>query len=655
MPQNPQPKPSGTKTTLALRSSPAPPVDSGKAEIAVVGSRVVRLLRDARASVRTHQRPDTPLANAAPPRPKRGNRLSAIVVSASSTPSQLVTSAQNFDRAMFESSLDAAKGIPQLQLEKLAELKLWLANPHHHLWDTAVARLLNMVKSTNTETQVVMTAASMLLRQNEVHQFSGLPFVIRRIHGLCEGGSVGKMLEEILLRESLMQPLLQLMNTREIADTHTNVLWDVIEILRSCSANSDVILTQLVTLGVITGANALVKYILSSTCDSPSKATSPSSSSNVLCTLLPSLCLLYRNLSTQYSHLLRKLGSLDLLVEILDRFREDGAVVQAAARAMAKTVFEDCSLEHYQKGNRACRALVAALEANLLLGGLTVSRLCGTLARLVEESRELRDWLMRHHHWVLVRLVQAYITPQQVATAVHAESPHDLEEAQQEDLLQNITWLVGVAAISAECSTSFVIEITPLLVEFLKDLDVKKWHLTFIYTLMCLSNLSFFFDAVERMEGGKVALVEIYMTAGLILAGILFDGDTEATVEATRILGNMSLTNAGRDWMESYRCDEVCIVFLGHEDPRIVYNCFGILLNLTAADTCRVASDPDLMQMLLRHTGRYTREESIEAERIRENSRGITASSGDEDQGLSYTDQIADVVEKLLLNLSGLI
>ncbi|KEG06401.1 hypothetical protein DQ04_14101010 [Trypanosoma grayi] len=172
---------------------------------------------------------------------------------------------------------------------------------------------------------------------------------------------------------------------------------------------------------------------------------------------------------------------------------------------------------------------------------------------------------------------------------------------------------------------------------------------------MCLSNLSFFFAALEKTEGGADALVEIYATMGLILAGVLFDGDTEATVEATRVLGNMSLTNAGRDWMESCRCDEVCVVFLGHEDPRIVYNCFGVLLNLTAADTCRVATDPELMHMLLQHTGRYTREDGIAAEKAREMRRRESVTSSEGEKELSYTDQIADVVEKLLLNLSGLV
>ncbi|RNF00248.1 hypothetical protein TraAM80_07708 [Trypanosoma rangeli] len=652
MPPQLQPKPPGKKKALVLSRSPVPPVFGGNAEIEVVGSRVVRLLRDARASVRAHQRPDTPLTNPPLPPLKRGSRLTTMVFSASEAPSQLMTSCQQFNHVKFESSLDAARGNPQLQLERLAELKLWLANPHHHLWDTTVARLQDLVTSPKTEAQVVVSAASVLLRQSELRNLSCLPLVVRRLHELCEGGKERQLLEEVLIRESLLQPLLHLAKSEELLITHTSVLWDVLEIFRSCSAKSNVILTQLVSLGMIPVANAVVKRILSSVPDSPSKALSPSS--NLLYVLLPPLCLLYRNFSTQHSKLLRKLGSLDLLVDILDRFREDGDVVQAAARAMAKTVFDDCSLEHYQKGNRACRVVVAALEANLDVGGLAVSRLCGTLARLVEGSRELRDWLMNHHQPMLVRLVQTHVTPQRAAATANAEPPYDAEEAQQEDLLQNITWLVGVAAISAECSTSFVLEITPLLVEFVKDLDAKKWHLAFIYTLMCLSNLSFFFDALERMESSKEALVEIYATVGLILAGVLFDGDTEAAVEATRILGNMSLTNVGRDWMESNRCDEVCIVFLGHEDPRIVYNCFGVLLNLTAADACRVASDPQLMQMLLQHTGRYTREECIAAEKIKESSRCMTVSSTDEDGGLSYTDQIADIVEKLLHNLSGL-
>lgn len=648
----------GKKATCVLSRPPAPPALGEEAEIAVFGSRVVRLLRDARASVQARPRPDTPVMKPPQPPPKRGGRLCPMSSAASSpspsAASHFLTSSQHIDRATFELALDAAKGAPELQLQRLGELKLWLANPQHVLWDTTAARLLDMAMLPATDPHVVMRVVAILLRCGDVRNFFGLPLLARRLHEVCEHGLDGQRLEMLLMRESLIQPLLNLLNEEDLLKRQPQVLWDVLETLRCLSRSGDAILTQLVTLGVIPGANTVVKSILSSTGDSPSKMCFNDDS--FLRVLLPPLCLLYRNLSARYSHYLCKLGSLDLLVDILDQFRDDGDVVQAAARAMAKTTFEDCSLEHYRKDTRACRAAAAALENNLELSELAVSRLCGTLARLLEGSRELRDWFMHHYHRIPLQLVHTYIVPQYVTAAVSAKSPQSADDAHLEDLLQSVMWLVGVAAFSAECSTAFVLEITPLLAEFLKDLDVTKWRLTFIYTLMCLSNLSFFFNSAEKTEGGSEALVKLYATVGFILAGVIFDGDTEATVEATRVLGNMCLTNAGRDWMESNRCDEVCIVFLGHEDPRIVYNCFGVLLNLTAADTCRVIADPELMHMLLQHTGRYTRDDFIAAEKAREKNRCVSAAGcRDGDGELSYTDQIADVVEKLLLNIRDLI
>ncbi|ORC91542.1 uncharacterized protein TM35_000051380 [Trypanosoma theileri] len=690
----PQPRPSGKRTPCVLSRPPAPPPLGPEAGMAVVGSRVSRLLRDARAAVQQRHRPDTPpitttttAAAAAAvrrqplPLPKRGIRLTAMLTSTPSETSQLVTSAQQLDKASFESSLDAVKGVPSAQLEKLGELKRWLVNPQHLLWDSVVTRLVEMVLMPSTDVRVVISAVSILLRYNYVNSFPSLPVVVRRLHELCEGGMEKQLLEDILMRESLLQPLLHLLTNEELLFHQPGVLWDVLETLRSCSANSDVILTQLVTLGVIPNLNTVLQRILTFSGNSPSKSFTSSDSS--LHTLIPPLCLIYRNLSTEYSHHLRKLGSLDLIISVLEQFRGDDDVVQAAARAMAKTVFDDGCLEHYQDGTRACNAVVGSLEASIDVGGLSVSRLCGALARLVEGSRELRDWLMHHHQRMLIRLVRRYIAPlpskqeekedettkdtkEGTTTEGVVDLSPDMEDAELDDLLQSITWLIGVAAVSAECSPDFVLEITPLLVSFLKNLDMNKKRLTFILTLMCMSNLSFFFDALDKTEKGHEALVDIYATVGFILAGVLFDGDTEATVEATRILGNMSLTNAGRDWMETNRCDEVCIVFLGHEDPRIVYNCFGVLLNLTAADSCRVASDQQLLSMLLQHTGRYTREDCIAAEKARECSRrGVVAgaagraggSSGDGEamEDLRYIDQIADVVEKLLLNLSALI
>ncbi|CBH17212.1 uncharacterized protein TEOVI_000384800 [Trypanosoma equiperdum] len=647
----------GGKPVCTLTRPPAPPpLEGSDPEIAVVGSRVVRLLRDARAVIREQRPPNTPPRTQPKFAPKRVTRLTALNPTSGNDPPKLTTNQQRMDPIAFVTSLDSAKDAPPQQLEQLNQLKRWLCEPQHVLWDTLTGRLVDIVLSPKTDAQVSVCAASILLRYCDVNRFPSLPVVTRRLHELCEVGLEGQSLEEVVVRESLLQPLVQLLKNDELLLCQPCVLWDALEALRSCSS-SEAMLSQMVTLGTIPSTNSLVERIIQlfqNSSSPPQPEVSPANK-NLIRSLLSSTCLLFRDFSAGYSHHLRKLGSLDRVIDTLDHFRDDMDVVQAAARTMSKTVFNDTCLEHYRENIRTCRVVVAALESSMEVGGIIVTRLCSVLARLVECSKEMRDWFMENHHQILLRLVQTHIAQLKVDGKEDEPVAQNFEDPEQEDLLQSVTWLVGVALMSPGCSTAFVRKITPLLVGFLKDFDVAKWHLTFIYTLMCLSNLSFFFTSLEKSEGGPAELQQLYETLGPMLAGVLFDGDTEATVEATRVLGNICLTNAGRDWMESNRCDEVCVVFLGHEDPRVVYNCFGVLLNLTAADSCQVAADPELTKMLLQHTARYTRAETIALEKERELRHFQASANSQSPEGTNYTDQIADVVEKLLLNLSGLL
>ena len=68
------------------------------------------------------------------------------------------------------------------------------------------------------------------------------------------------------------------------------------------------------------------------------------------------------------------------------------------------------------------------------------------------------------------------------------------------------------------------------------------------------------------------------------LLGILFNdaSPTEALVEATRALGNVSRTLAGCSACRAHRIDEVVCALLIHADARIVYNCLGVVTNLSA-------------------------------------------------------------------------
>ncbi|TPP53661.1 hypothetical protein CGC21_37560 [Leishmania donovani] len=374
-----------------------------------------------------------------------------------------------------------------------------------------------------------------------------------------------------------------------------------------------------------------------------------SSTANALASLLPIIGTLYRCFAQSYPEELRGLGVLGTLTSMLNMCATDAATVEAAARTLVKLTFVDECLAEMQAGTAVIAAAAHALRSQLFRTHadtpqessieLLVSRLCGVMARVAEDSTEQQEYLVSTS---MVHLLEALTT-----RYVTVSGPADLELEHFSDslplppspVLQAVVWVLGIASMSPQCPLQLVRSVTPPLVRLLAVLrKTPNMQLTAVYVLMCLSNLSYFFGAFESLEparsendGGYASdwLPSLYSSLGLLLAHYLFEDNAEATVEATRILGNISYTNAGRDWMEANHCDEVTVLFLGHEDLRIVYNCCGVLLNLTAASPCRIVQDPELLQTMLSYTSRYTDQDRVEA--------------------------ISDIVEKLLLNVHGVL
>ncbi|KPI89487.1 hypothetical protein ABL78_1363 [Leptomonas seymouri] len=409
--------------------------------------------------------------------------------------------------------------------------------------------------------------------------------------------------------------------------------------------------------------------------------------------LLPVVASLYRLLAQCHAESLRSSGVLQTLVSMLQRWADDSATVESAARSLVKLSFDDECLHSMQEmGATLLDAAAHALLTQMRLHNhsatrapieILVSRLCGVVARVAEGSTALQEHLatpaMTH---VLEVLAQRYLAGAGTTdgTADSCESP----QLPPTPVLQAVVWVLGIAAVSPKCSLHLVESVTPLLVSLLQRLrELPSMQTTAVYVLMCLSNLSYFFnrfellgDVAEGEERREVSahaewLSTICSALCFCLAAYLIEDNVEATVEATRILGNISYTNAGRDWMEENRCDEVIVIFLGHEDLRIVYNCCGILLNLTAASPCRVVEEPELLQMMLSYTARYTKDESIDAaaalekERLRQQRLLASGIKGTGEQAKaeeacaaeasSSASQIADLVEKLLHNVKGLL
>ncbi|KAG5469131.1 hypothetical protein LSCM4_02528 [Leishmania orientalis] len=450
-----------------------------------------------------------------------------------------------------------------------------------------------------------------------------------------------------------------------------------------CSAREEhaSLRAQLVSLGFLPTLQQISDQALA--CCAPSSgnlATSPAADS--LASLLTLIVTLYRCFAQSHPEELRGLGVLRTLTSVLNNCATDTATVEAAARALVKLTYVDECLLDMQASTAVIAAAAHALRSQLSRAHadtsqepaieLLVSRLCGVMARVAEDSTEQQEYLISvPMAQLLEALTLRYVTVSGPADVEpdRFSAPLALPPA---PVLQAVVWVLGIASMSPNCPLHLVQSVTPPLVRLLEVLRrIPSMQLTAVYVLMCLSNLSYFFAAFESAEqecaedeggGASAWLTPLYSSLGLLLAHYLFEDNVEATVEATRILGNISYTNAGRDWMEANRCDEVAVLFLGHEDLRIVYNCSGVLLNLTAASPCRIVEEPELLQMMLSYTSRYTDKDQIEAtaalaearlhqklQHRGEDARELTAEAS------SHTTQIADLVEKLILNVHGLL
>ncbi|EPY30270.1 hypothetical protein AGDE_09528 [Angomonas deanei] len=722
-------KPSAATSAVSRRRSSAaglvaPPAHRNPTDVKRPqggSTRVGRLLRDARAAVEAPYRPETPVdfataggflnEPAARKAPLRGVRLTALP-QAGGEASSLVSSTSQLQPSEFMVSLSRAEGNVGVQVALLRELTRWLANPTNRLWPEVLQYMTHYIHSVNSggspssssvasngeerEAAVALSMSSVILRNSTLDDCPALHDVLQFLYSLTEAG-LSKWIE----REVLFEPLLHVLSSEKCLQDTPEVVLEVVNILRNCThpstedtTETDGIVLQLVTLGVVPSLNTLVKKVIDR------EVREESTTLGTM--LLPSVCLVYRNLAAGVAaHHLTKLGSLDLLLHILSYYKECSGVVESCARALAKAVFEEDCANHYANSELFLRTTMAALSTQLESAEkdpkpmqLLTARLVAAMAHVAERSPDQVNILASAGGPLLLKLVSLYMNADSIAVeklpnARRSSNPsqvlRDAAGEEQITLHEAISWLVGITAMSPHCSADFVFDMSSKMTNFLKDLDLQpQTRLTAIYTLMCLSNLSYFFAAIEKqdVEAGLVSgdaengisnrLEQLFATLGLIIAGFLFEGDVEATVESTRLLGNLSYTNSGRAWMEENRCDEVVVVFLGHEDLRVVYNCFGVLLNLSATTNCRVVQDQELLHMMLKHTGKYTKQEDIDSA-AREEKR-LLLKSAKEEQGadliltekeaaekavtevaVGFAEQTGELVEKLLANVYGLL
>lgn len=413
-----------------------------------------------------------------------------------------------------------------------------------------------------------------------------------------------------------------------------SALMNAMSILRAASSEGGTLLTYLATQGLLATTNQVANRVL------------PTEDPHILahCSTI------FRNLSVDYAHHFVKLQSLPVMLRLVGVAAKKGwkDVLGIVSRAFAKLVFdEDCVASLTSDIPSAVDQLVVGLTA-FPNSKIISARLGGAVAVLLERlSVDDADKLWRSHQARLESWMQGVIkliTPRNEGVSGNDDEtgavPTPAWSGLLDEAAENLWRLVGTFSLTHEGGAWLAATVTEGLVAWLQDRDISSGAASALtisrqsglLALMCLSNLSFYF-AISPGEGATAAMLQ--RSLGPILAALLFGGDVEVMVECTRVLGNLSSMNAGREWIETNRIDEACLVLLGHGDLRIVYNCFGVILNLTAADHCKLVYDAELCAQLLECTSKYH--------------------LLDVSEDGSDAAQISTVVEKILLNVVDLV
>jgi hypothetical protein len=381
---------------------------------------------------------------------------------------------------------------------------------------------------------------------------------------------------------------------------NASLVRDGLGVLRYASSDGSAIMQHFVTIGVLPVLNLLAAQYAASGEEA----------------VMVHAATLLRNISVDYGHHMLKVGSLPVLCSLFEKCIAHKEVISLASRATAKLVYDDACLAWFSENTEETRKLCKA--ASSFMGSrMIASRLIGTtLTRILEESPQTRH--------VVANDMPQFL--QQVVEMLKTVDSRSGSSAEDSDVVQGMLRFVAAATLDEAAGRQLVALATDAVMEVVQDKELETSREVVLNSLFTLCNLSFYYPSL-----GEDDLERLTDSVGPLVAAIIFDGDVEGSVEATRLLGNLTATPVGARWAEKNRLDEACLLYVNHEDPRIVYNCFGVLLNLTSRPGARLFNDAELCRQLLDQTGlRHTTTEDSSPDDI----------------------EIADVVEKVLLNLT---
>lgn len=487
-------------------------------------------------------------------------------------------------------------------------------------------------------------AAAILLRSLRTPPTAAL----RTLHDVCrtEGSTA------LLSSDQLLDPIVQLIADPP-ASTDANALGHALAILRYASSESSTLVHRLVTLGAIPAlSKALTRLLGAARAAAAVPAASDAAPTSAAATSLPRAtdeaisnameCL--RAFSDGFAHHVVKFGCLELMLDVVDdpAFSQCEQMCLTTVRALSFLASGSETLAMLQRRLVDCVPAMCAMMDRHADSPLILSQLSWVVASVLHDAPleligEMVSVAPHALELMTLLLLRASAALADAASDATGEAPRSAD-----DIALNLARALANASLCPAAGRYLLNEagVVNVLGHVLRshndgsaekedDSAVRSDTRVALYTLMCLSNVSFYWSEFEKQDaavaggadeapsgdddkdddqaddggdGGERAdnsaapgsrknghaskvLHKFLDLVGPPLAAVIIgQEDVESAVEAARVLGNVSNTDAGREWLRSTRLDEACCVLVHAtgRDRRLLYNCLGVLVNLSS-------------------------------------------------------------------------
>ncbi|XP_061667652.1 armadillo repeat-containing protein 2 isoform X2 [Syngnathoides biaculeatus] len=262
------------------------------------------------------------------------------------------------------------------------------------------------------------------------------------------------------------------------------------------------------------------------------------------------------------------------LCTVLRRHRQDRDVCTNVSRIYSKlSSYAECRLALAQTPD--CYQLFLELLSKHRQKQDLVVRLLFTLGNLTAESDEARVRLFRCETSadILLRLYDCYQSREEVAEESPPPPPASVREA--EDVLVKLVRVLANMCIHEEVGAALARNTTcvRLLMETLELRSVESSEALTVNAAAAINNLTFYHRESAALQRSQLAIARLMLK-------LMLSANMAATLEATRVYGNLSQSGDVRDFLMQNKVHRFAVALLDSKNPDVCFSACGVLTNL---------------------------------------------------------------------------